>query len=96
MTDEDRDNILGHISDIATFHASMYKCHVDFDHGVGNKKVYNDPSLEKFVIKSISRVANYIKGGFGLAGEDFWNFADARPSAYFIVGASLPGACKDL
>ena len=74
----------------------MYKCKVDFEHGMGNKKVYNDPSLESFVIKSVSRVANHIKGGFGFAGEDFWNFADARPSAYFIVGASLPGACKDL
>ena len=47
------------------------------------------------MMSAISRVAKFNKGGFGLAGEDFWNFADLRPSAYFVVGASLPGSSKD-
>lgn len=41
---------------------------------------------------AIKRVGNLVANTMGLAGEDFFYFADLRPSAFLVIGAALTGA----
>ena len=58
----------------------------------GNKQIINDPNLELFMVKVLSRVASVLRAPVSLSGEDFYRFADQRPSAYFYIGAAVEGS----
>lgn len=67
----------------------------------GYRAVINDPSLETAIVSALKRVTEFKEGTSGLNGEDFFNFSgrlilyimiEARPSAYYRIGAALPGS----
>jgi metal-dependent amidase/aminoacylase/carboxypeptidase family protein len=54
----------------------------------GVKRVYNDPILEEITRNALIKVCAMVDTSMNLGGEDFSNWSDARPSSYFLIGAS--------
>jgi amidohydrolase len=89
QSDDDRNIYIECMNRICTSAALKHAADVRFVLVSGVKRVLNHPTLEAFTTRALSKVAPIVSIDMGLGGEDFYNFSDARPSSYFLVGCSL-------
>ena len=55
----------------------------------GVDRVFNDPILEEVTRNALKKVCTLVDTTMNLGGEDFYNWSKARPSSFFLVGASI-------
>ena len=89
MNGTDREIALRKIEDCCKAMEVLHGAKVEFINLGGYRGIVNHESLEKkvkSVLNSIVGSDNVIATNMGMAGEDFYNFSEARPSAFWILG----------
>lgn len=96
---EVRERILNRMKEVANGVAMTYRCQMEYETLSSCPSVITDDAVTAHVeetIKSMIPQAQVIHGAHGMGSEDFAEFTDRVPGAYYVLGAGPEDPAKRL